>query len=95
MTYALALMGSGFLITSFITIARTIVAIFNTHPILITLTNLIFCFVFLPGNFIVVYCLDKFGMRFCVPHRCLFDIVDFWFSINDLWFLAQNDYRVE
>lgn len=64
----MALMASGFLITSFNVIGQTLVVLFNTHPLAITLANLLFSFAFVPGNFVVVKCLDKFGLRFCVSY---------------------------
>lgn len=65
-TYALALIGSGFLITSFNTISKTVVTIFDTNVISVNGCNLMFYFMFVPANFIIVKLIDIFGFKFCV-----------------------------
>ena len=71
--YALALMAGGFLITAFNAIGKTVIEIFDTYVLTVNLCNLMFYFLFVPANFIVVKCVDKFGMRYSVNY--LFKII--------------------
>ena len=66
--YASAQMGGGFLLTSFNAISKTVVRVFDSNVIEVNLCNLMFYFLFVPANFIVVKSVDKFGLKVCVIH---------------------------
>lgn len=59
-------MAGGFLITGFNAIGKTVVDVFDTHVLTVNLCNLMFYFLFVPGNFVVVKVVDRIGMRYSV-----------------------------
>jgi hypothetical protein len=60
------MIGTGFPITGFTSIATEIVRIFDTHDLTVNMCMLIFYFMYVPMNFIVVKTIEKLGLRACV-----------------------------
>jgi hypothetical protein len=54
---------SGFLMVGFSPIANTVAAIYGCSEVLVQIQTLLFLVMFIPGNFIVIAILNKFGLR--------------------------------
>ncbi len=54
---------SGFLMVGFSPISETIAKIYDCSQIIVQLQTLLFLIAFIPGNFIVIWVLNKYGLR--------------------------------
>ena len=66
---------SGFLMVGFSPVSETIAKIYDCSQIIVQLQTLLFFISFIPGNFIVIWVLNKYGLRATVsgnfpPSRC-------------------------
>ena len=57
---------SGFLMVGFSPIASTIAKIYGCNEVLVQIQTIIFLAAFIPGNFIVIGVLNKYGLRVAV-----------------------------
>ena len=62
-------MASGFLMVGFSPIADIISSVYGCDTVVVEAMTLLFLIGFIPGNFIVIGTLDKYGLRTCVRLR--------------------------
>jgi hypothetical protein len=60
------MIGTGFPITGFTSVATQIVSMFDTHPLTVNMCMLIFYFMYVPMNLVVVKSIEKLGLRWTV-----------------------------
>ena len=61
--FTLSMIVSGFLMVGFSPITNTIAKIYDCSQIIVQLQTILFLIGFIPGNFIVIWVLDKYGLR--------------------------------
>ena len=66
MFFTMAMIVSGFLMVGFSPIASTIAKIYACDEVMVQVQTLIFLVAFIPGNFLVISVLNKFGLRVTV-----------------------------
>lgn len=64
--FALSMAATGFLMVGFSPVSDYIAAMYGISPFWVQLQTLIFLVAFVPGNFIVIMVLGKYGLRTCV-----------------------------
>ena len=72
---------SGFLMVGFSPVSDYIADMYGISEFWVQIQTLIFLLAFVPGNFIVIYVLDKFGLRVCVS---IIELID-KYNIDDAW----------
>ena len=61
--FTVSMIVSGFLMVGFSPISNTIAKIYDCSQIIVQLQTLLFLIAFIPGNFIVIWVLNKYGLR--------------------------------
>jgi hypothetical protein len=61
--FTMSMIVSGFLMVGFSPISETIAKIYDCSQIIVQLQTLLFLIAFIPGNFIVIWVLNKHGLR--------------------------------
>ena len=64
-----SMIASGFLMVGFSPISETIAKIYDCSQIIVQLQTLLFLIAFIPGNFIVIWVLNKYGLRATVSGK--------------------------
>ena len=97
-SFTLGLMANGFIMVGFSPIADMVARYFSCDSMLVQIQTLIFLICFVPGNFIVIKVLAKYGLRICVlilsfKHHC-FPLVLPSCGSHDSRSLAPRDHGV-
>lgn len=86
----LAAISNGFLMVGFSPIADNLSKIFDSPSILIQIHTMIFLMAYIPGNFIVIWILDKYGLKTCVSLIVVSLLIafNFW-NWNSYWVMGK------
>lgn len=94
MFFTAGMIVSGFLMVGFSPIASTISQIYGCEDIVVQLQTLLFLIAFIPGNFMTIVFLNKYGLRLTVSAfqhsnmRWSHFIVNNWSRVNSSWSMA-------
>ncbi|TNV79121.1 hypothetical protein FGO68_gene16126 [Halteria grandinella] len=74
-------------------VAEIIARIYNCSPIIVQLQTVIFILMFVPSNFIVIFVLDKFGLRFTQVLGACMMVFGCWLryivsAYNEFWIIS-------
>jgi len=74
----MGLLSNGFLMVGFSPISTTVAITYNCPQIVVDAQVLMFLFMFIPANFLVIKVLDKYGLRACLLIGGAATIVGAW-----------------
>jgi hypothetical protein len=83
--FTISMIISGFLMVGFSPISETISKIYECSEIIVQMQTLLFLIAFIPGNFIVIWVLNKFGLRITVSTSQILLTTDHDWCRHDPW----------
>ncbi|CDW79334.1 UNKNOWN [Stylonychia lemnae] len=76
--FTMGLLSNGFIMVGFSPVASIIADAFKCDKFIVDAQCLMFLIMFIPANFIVIHCLDKYGLRACLLIGSVMSIAGVW-----------------
>ncbi len=76
--FSLALAGSGFCMVGFSAVATVLVSIYDTSDFMLSFCVLIYLILYVPANFVVMFLLNKYGVRVTLICGALLSLIGAW-----------------